>query len=34
LSFFVIATLLTVSSGTQYMVKYWSIFTGENEEPK
>jgi len=31
LVFFVIATLLTVSSGTQYMVKYWSIFTGENE---
>ena len=31
LSFFVIATLLTVSSGTQYMIKYWSIFTGENE---
>jgi CDP-diacylglycerol--glycerol-3-phosphate 3-phosphatidyltransferase len=30
-AFFVIATLLTVSSGTQYMVKYWSIFTGENE---
>jgi CDP-diacylglycerol--glycerol-3-phosphate 3-phosphatidyltransferase len=32
LTFFVIATLLTVSSGTQYMVKYWSIFTGENED--
>ncbi|MGJ8653441.1 MAG: CDP-diacylglycerol--glycerol-3-phosphate 3-phosphatidyltransferase [Opitutaceae bacterium] len=31
LSFFVIATLLTVSSGTMYMVKYWSIFTGEND---
>ena len=31
LSFFVIATLLTVSSGAQYMVKYWSIFTGRNE---
>ena len=28
LGFFVIATLLTVSSGLQYMVKYWSIFTG------
>jgi len=32
LAFFGIATLLTVSSGTQYMVKYWSIFTGENEK--
>ncbi|MBL6919104.1 MAG: CDP-diacylglycerol--glycerol-3-phosphate 3-phosphatidyltransferase [Puniceicoccaceae bacterium] len=31
LSFFVIATLLTVSSGAQYMVKYWSIFTGKKE---
>lgn len=31
LSFFVIATLLTVSSGAQYMAKYWSIFTGRNE---
>jgi CDP-diacylglycerol--glycerol-3-phosphate 3-phosphatidyltransferase len=31
LAFFVAATLLTVSSGTQYMVKYWSVFTGENE---
>ncbi len=29
--FFCLATLLTVSSGTQYMVKYWSIFTGQNE---
>jgi CDP-diacylglycerol--glycerol-3-phosphate 3-phosphatidyltransferase len=28
LGFFVIATLLTVSSGLQYMAKYWSIFTG------
>lgn len=34
LSFFVIATLLTVSSGTQYMIKYWSIFTGENGDTK
>jgi len=37
LVFFVIATVLTVSSGAQYMVKYWSIFTGEDavvdEEP-
>ncbi|MEO0510507.1 MAG: CDP-diacylglycerol--glycerol-3-phosphate 3-phosphatidyltransferase [Verrucomicrobiota bacterium] len=36
LIFFVIATVLTVSSGTQYMVKYWSVFIGEeaskNEE--
>ena len=31
LSFFVIATLLTVSSGLQYIVKYWSIFTGRSE---
>ena len=31
LIFFAIATLLTVSSGAQYMVKYWSIFTGRNE---
>jgi CDP-diacylglycerol--glycerol-3-phosphate 3-phosphatidyltransferase len=30
--FFCIATALTVSSGTQYMVKYWSVFTGQNEE--
>ena len=30
--FFCIATLLTVSSGTQYMVKYWSLFTGQNED--
>ena len=26
---FVIATALTVSSGAQYMFKYWSIFTGQ-----
>ena len=32
LGFFVIATLLTVSSGLQYMVKYWSIFTGRSED--
>lgn len=31
LIFFCIATLLTVSSGTQYMVKYWSIFIGQDE---
>lgn len=29
--FFSIATLLTVSSGTHYLVKYWSIFTGQGE---
>jgi CDP-diacylglycerol--glycerol-3-phosphate 3-phosphatidyltransferase len=29
LVFFVIATLLTVSSGTIYMVKYWAVFTGQ-----
>ena len=32
LGFFVLATLLTVSSGLQYMAKYWSIFTGRNED--
>lgn len=32
LIFFVIATVLTVSSGTQYMVKYWSVFTGADEK--
>jgi len=31
LGFFVLATVLTVSSGTMYMVKYWSIFTGESD---
>lgn len=25
--FFCIATILTVSSGTQYMIKYWDVFT-------
>ena len=30
--FFVLATLLTVSSGLQYMAKYWSIFTGNKED--
>lgn len=30
--FFVIATVLTVSSGTQYMIKYWSIFTGDGDD--
>ena len=32
LIFFVIATILTVSSGTQYLVKYWSVFTRENDK--
>lgn len=32
LGFFVLATVLTVSSGTQYLVKYWSIFTGQHED--
>ena len=32
LAFFIIATILTVSSGTQYMVKYWSVFTGQHED--
>lgn len=31
LGFFVIATALTVSSGTTYMIKYWSVFTGESD---
>ncbi|MGJ8638948.1 MAG: CDP-diacylglycerol--glycerol-3-phosphate 3-phosphatidyltransferase [Opitutaceae bacterium] len=31
IGFFVVATLLTVSSGTTYMIKYWSIFTGEQD---
>ena len=31
IGFFVIATVLTVSSGATYMVKYWSIFTGDND---
>ena len=30
--FFVLATVLTVSSGTLYMVKYWSVFT--EQEPQ
>lgn len=29
--FFCVATILTVSSGTQYMIKYWSVFTGQDE---
>ena len=29
--FFVLAAMLTVSSGTKYMTKYWSVFTGEDE---
>lgn len=33
-AFFCLATVLTVSSGTQYMIKYWSIFTGQNEDVK
>ena len=28
--FFVIATVLTVSSGTHYMIKYWAVFTGKD----
>lgn len=27
--FFVLATMLTVSSGLTYMIKYWSLFKGE-----
>lgn len=29
LTFFLIATYLTVSSGVRYMVKYWDVFTNE-----
>ena len=28
--FFCLATLLTVSSGTHYIIKYWSIFTAQD----
>lgn len=31
LASFVLATILTVTSGTQYMIKYWSVFTGEGD---
>jgi CDP-diacylglycerol--glycerol-3-phosphate 3-phosphatidyltransferase len=30
--FFVLATVLTVSSGILYMIKYWSLFKGEEGE--
>ena len=30
-AFFVVAAVLTVSSGTKYMIKYWSVFIGEDE---
>lgn len=30
--FFVLAALLTVTSGTVYMIKYWSVFIGEDEQ--
>ena len=29
---FVLATVLTVSSGTLYLTKYWSVFKGEGQE--
>ena len=32
LGFFVVSTLLTVSSGLQYMIKYWPIFTGRKDD--
>ena len=32
LFFFVLATVLTVSSGTLYLEKYWSVFTGRGSE--
>ena len=31
IGFFLLATVLTVSSGLAYMIKYWSLFTGEEE---
>jgi CDP-diacylglycerol--glycerol-3-phosphate 3-phosphatidyltransferase len=31
-AFFVLAAVLTVSSGTMYMTKYWSVFTGKDEQ--
>lgn len=33
LAFFVIATVLTVSSGSTYLIKYWSLFVGKEERP-
>lgn len=30
--FFVLAAVLTASSGTKYMIKYWSVFIGEDEK--
>ena len=30
--FFVLAAVLTVTSGTVYMIKYWSVFIGEDEQ--
>lgn len=32
LAFFVICTVLTVSSGTIYLVKYWEVFTGQETD--
>lgn len=29
-AFFVLATVLTISSGAQYLIKYWDIFIGKN----
>jgi CDP-diacylglycerol--glycerol-3-phosphate 3-phosphatidyltransferase len=29
---FVLAAVLTISSGTKYMIKYWSVFIGEDEK--
>jgi len=34
LLFFIVATLLTVSSGTLYMIKYWSVFSGQESDNK
>lgn len=31
LGFFGLAALLTLSSGTAYMIKYWSVFIGEED---
>ncbi|MFU8848842.1 MAG: CDP-diacylglycerol--glycerol-3-phosphate 3-phosphatidyltransferase [Opitutales bacterium] len=32
LAFFILATILTVSSGTQYLIKYWAVFTGQEKK--
>ena len=32
LLFFILATVLTVSSGTSYMIKYWTVFSGQESD--